>query len=436
MPAAASLRASLARVLGSGSLAPDNELQQYAVEGVVPKVVAFPSSEEEVAAVLGLSAKEGWAVIPRGSGALATLGGVPEHVDVVLGLTKLGHSIEHVPGDLTVTVGAGSTLGALKEALAQESQWLPLDTPLASQRTVGGILATSLAGPLSLAYGTTRDMVIGMRVAGPGGVLTKSGGKVVKNVTGFDVTKAHLGALGTLGVIIEASFKVVPLPKEEFSLVASFESPGDAVAVSQELASWQLAPQAVEIATTGEPGCLLYARFLGVAASMERRLEECGTRLREAGAASVEVLGGEVSVRTWQWLADFGWDTQAGEGLLLRLGCLPSRMQQLTRAVVDLARQSQYEMSLVIGPGRGALRCFLPGAGWSDIASTAAAVDGFRGLATSVGGYAVVERCSAQAKAHLDVWGDPGEGLALMRRLKQQMDPGRILSPGRFVGGI
>ena len=184
------------------------------------------------------------------------------------------------------------------------------------------------------------------------------------------------------------------------------------------------------------PGCRTYARFLGVASGMERRLQECSGRLREAGAANVEVMGEETAAQTWQWLSDFGWDVQAGQGLLFRLGCLPSRIQQLTTAVVDLTQQQGYEMSLVVGPGRGALRCFLPGQAWLDVAATRAMVDGLRGLAASVGGYAVVERCPAQTKAYLDVWGDPGGSLVIMRRLKAQMDPDRILNPGRFVGGI
>ncbi|MEE8443550.1 MAG: FAD-binding oxidoreductase, partial [Dehalococcoidia bacterium] len=192
MATTASLRTSLSGILSTDSLAPDAELERYAVEGLVPKAAAFPTSQEQVAAVLGLAGEERLTVVPRGSGSLMALGSVPERLDIVLGMDRLFSPIEHAPGDMTVTVGAGSTLESLQETLEKEGQWLPLDPPLAPQRTVGGILATGLTGPLSLAYGTTRDMVLGMKVAGTDGIITKSGGKVVKNVTGFDVTKAHL----------------------------------------------------------------------------------------------------------------------------------------------------------------------------------------------------------------------------------------------------
>ena len=444
---AASLRINLSSILDDDSLGLDAERHHYAVDGLVPKAVAFPTTEDEVAAVLGLASREGLAVIPRGSGSLVALGGVPERVDVVLVLKKLSHHIEHAPGDLTVTVGVGTTLEHLQRQLAEEGQWLPLDPPLAPQRTVGGVLASNLAGPLSLAYGTARDLVIGMRVAGTDGVVTKSGGRVVKNVTGFDVTKTHLGALGTLGVILEASLKVEPLPKEDLTLVAQFGSQDDAFAACQDLVSHPSAPQAIELAVPGAnlgvgdahdagPGCHVYARLLGPVSSMERRLEECRTRLREAGAANLDVVRGETASQVWRWLADFGWESLEEEPLLLRFGCLPSRTQRLATGVMDLARQQRYEMQLVAGPGRGAMRCLLPGNAWKDTEAGGTIVATLRELAESVDGYAVVERCPSSAKTHLDVWGDPGQGLALMRRLKEQMDPGRVLNPGRFVGGI
>ena len=432
------LRGRLTRLVGEASVASNNELGRYSVDGQVPGAVAFPFREDQVAAVLELAAKEGLAVVPRGNGSLMALGGMPERVDLVLALSKLRHPIEHAPGDLTVTVGAGTKLADLQKRLSENGQWLPLDPPLASHRTVGGVLATNLAGPLSLSHGTARELGIGMRVAGADGVITKSGGKVVKNVTGFDVTKAHLGALGTLGVIVEASFKVWPIPKRDATLMATFELLSAAITASHDLMSRATGPQAVEIAAEiGQPSSVMYARFLGAAASMERRLGESESRLRDTGAASVDMVEVEGAARIWQRQADFGWDQSAGQGILLRLACLPSRTKELAMAVTDMARRHQYRMRLLIGPGNGVVRCLLPGDDYLEDASfVIEAVDGFSALVALVDGYTVVERCPSPVKAHLNVWGEPGESLALMRRLKEQMDPGRILNPGRFVGGI
>ncbi|MDO8749943.1 MAG: FAD-binding oxidoreductase [Dehalococcoidia bacterium] len=439
MTTAASLRESLASVVAGNSIVPETALPSYSVEGVTPKAAVFPTSQEQLSAVLALAAGEGWAVVPRGNGSLMALGGVPKRVDVVLGLSRLPVAIEHAPGDLTVTVGAGTTLAELQDKLAKEGQWLPLDPPLSQRQTVGGVLATNLAGPLSLGFGTARDMVIGMKVAGPDGVITKSGGKVVKNVTGFDVAKVHLGALGTLGVIVEASFKVAPMPKRDVTLVASFDLLEKAMTASMELASAPVAPQALEVMAPGGgvgQGWTVYARFMGVDSSMERRLREGVSVLRGGGAAGVEVVDEQAVAQAWQRLADFGWDAPPDDGLLLRMGCLPSRVTEMATAVAELARQQGYKPDWLIGPGRGLVRCHFVGVASQQTGDVVAMVADARQLATRLGGYAVVERCPVAIKAHVDAWGDAGDGLLLMRRLKEQLDPRRILNPGRFVGGI
>ncbi|MCZ6891711.1 MAG: FAD-binding oxidoreductase [Chloroflexi bacterium] len=219
MAVAQPLRERLSDLLEEAALAPDDRLGDYTVDGRIPTAVAIPSGEEQLASVLAFASREGLSVVPRGSGSLGTLGNPPQNVDIVLATTGLEPLIDHRPDDLTVTVSAGVTLGALRERLAASGQWLPLDPPLAPRRTIGGILATDLSGPLSLSQGIARDLVIGMRVAGPDGEVTKSGGRVVKNVTGFDLAKLHIGALGTLGVILEASFKVWPLPSADTTQV-------------------------------------------------------------------------------------------------------------------------------------------------------------------------------------------------------------------------
>lgn len=439
------LRARLATLLDHDSIAPDADLPGYAIDGVVPGAVVSPQTEEQVGELLKLASTDGWGVIPRGNGSLMALGGVPERADLVLALNGLPHSIDHVPGDLTVTVSAATTFDELRAVLAGAGQWLPLDPPLASRRTVGGVLASNLAGPLSLSYGTARDVVIGMRVVGADGVSTKSGGKVVKNVTGFDLAKVHLGALGTLGVIVGASLKVAPLPRRDATLSATFADLTAAMNAAQKMLKGSTAPQALEVAMppaeseAGDP-CTLHARLMGGSSGVTRRIDDHTLGLRQAGATRVELLEGDDATSVWTTLADFGWTLDDGlnadgDSLLLRLGCLPSRTGELASAVVDAARRHTYPVRILAGPGRGVLRFFSPGPdrGASNIG---ALVDDLRGIAASLDGYAVVERCPAQAKAGLDVWGDPGQGIALMRRLKEQMDPRHTLNPGRYVGGI
>ena len=425
------LRERLSGLLDVAALAAEDSLGGHAVDGRVPRAVAFPSNEEQLASILAFAGREGLSVVPRGSGSLSTLGNLPQSVDIVLATTDLEPLIDHRPDDLTVTVGAGVTLGALRERLSAAEQWLPLDPPLASQRTIGGILATDLSGPLSLSQGFARDLVIGMKVAGPSGEVTKSGGRVVKNVTGFDLAKLHIGAMGTLGIILEVSFKVWPLPKADTTLVAGYSSLADAVAAVQELLASHAAPDAAEIVASAAKTtpCAAYLKCVGTSAGVNVRMEAARSRLR---ASSMEALEGEPAARAWRGLADFGWDAQGSGDLLLRFGCPPSRVGELATAVEQLAAGEGY--SLLAGPGRGVLRCLLLDRPSAD--DVRAVTEGCREMASSVGGYAIVERCAPAAKTGLDVWGPPGDAMDLMKRVKDRMDPNHILNRGRYAGGI
>ena len=436
MAVAQPLRERLSGLLEEAALAPEDSLGDYAVDGVVPRAVAFPSSEEQLASILAFASREGLSVVPMGNGSLSMLGNPPGSVDIVLATTGLEPLIDHRPDDLTVTVGAGVTLGALRERLAASEQWLPLDPPLAPRRTIGGILATDLSGPLSLSQGFARDLVIGMKVASPAGESTKSGGRVVKNVTGFDLAKLHIGALGTLGIILEVSFKVWPLPRADTTLVAAYGSLADAAAAVQELLASHAAPDAAEVvaSTAKTTPCVAYLRFIGASVGVKARLDEARSRLRASGGDTIEMLEGEPAAKAWRGLADFGWDAQGSDDLLLRFGCPPSRVGELASAVERLAAGESGGYSLLAGPGRGTLRCLLSG-GLSP-ADVQAVTERCREMASSVGGYAVAERCATAAKPDLDVWDAPGDALELMKRVKDRFDPNHILNPGRYVGGI
>ena len=432
MSSPAQMREMLGHVMNGTSLAPDSDLSSHAVDGLAPKAAVFPASEEELSALLKEANEKRWAVAPRGSGNAGRLGNVPERLDVVVGTEMLPHRIDHNPGDLTVSVGAGTKFGLLQERLAEAGQWLPLDPPLAGRRTVGGILAANLSGPLSPSYGAARDFLLGVRVASAAGVVTNSGGNVVKNVTGFDLPKLHIGALGTLGIILQATFKVLPLPKEDMTLAAEFDDLGKAVDACHEISDSQYTGEAIELIKGSDGRNRVYARFLGSVPSVEIRLEKGKFLLEQAGAENVDTLAQNEARTLWDAVANFGWDGAAGEELLLSLGHLPSKTNSVISAISDYCAQNGYSLEMAAGPARGVVKCKI-GAPCNQIKSV---VSGLRSIASSVDGYALVEQAPLQAKAELDVWGDPGPALHLMRRLKDRMDPNRILNPGRYVGGI
>ena len=203
--------------------------EDYVIDGVAPSVAVRPATVEAVSAVMSAAHGAGAAVILWGGGTRIAMGNMPRRYDVALDLTRLNSIIAHNHGDLTATVQAGVTVAALRRALAEHGQFLAIDPPLPDTATVGGTLAVGNSGPLKWQYGSVRDTVIGMKVVQADGVVTKSGGQVVKNVSGYDMARLHIGGLGTLGVIVEVSVKLTPLPHHEKTVIASYDTALDAI---------------------------------------------------------------------------------------------------------------------------------------------------------------------------------------------------------------
>jgi glycolate oxidase FAD binding subunit len=403
-----------------------------------------PLSAEELAETLRAASGDGRPVTPWGAGTHQHLGAPTPPDALTIQLCGLGRVLEYAPADLTATVEAGVTLGALQETLARQGQWLPWDPPGGAGATVGGLLAAGRSGALRLGYGAPRDWVLGMRVALGDGRLVKSGGRVVKNVAGYDAHKLHIGALGTLGVIAEVTFKLSPIPERLGTLLVPCGSSEQAVALAERLRERPLSP--VSLAVLGGTGVdagrrsgavaaivpsidghssVLVARFAGVAAAVERQLREARERAVEAGLAPVELAEGRTE-QLWRDLAEF--PTPGAGELVLRAGATPSAIGPLVEL---LERHGPAGASSLLYPGVG-----LAYARWpvTEGAPPREAVARLRGGLAQIGGYAVVE--AAPEESGLDLWGPPPESFALMRRLKQQWDPAGILNRGRYLGGL
>ena len=404
----------LTAVLPGGALSFDGG-DGYGVDGMTPSVVVKPSSQAEVAAALGAASEAGAAVVPFGGGTQQGLGLPPERYDVALDLRRIDGLIEHEPADLTVTVEAGMRLSTLQGLLGEQGQCLPLDPPVADEATVGGVLATNASGPARLARGTARDLVIGMTVATAQGELVKSGGRVVKNVAGYDLAKLHIGALGTAGVIVQVSFKVAPLPVRETCLGVQ--------GGLEALAGLAEAVQDARLALTGailgkgeaEPGWMLGLRFAGGNAAVARSLRETRA-LAEAAGVQVEELGatGWRALQTGYVLAS----------VVVRASVLPSALASVSGALASAGA------AVSVLPGVGVAYGSWPG----DVEPQRLRL--LREVCVSKGGALVIEKAPVETKRAIDVWGEPRGDFELMQRLKQEMDPGRVLNPGRFLGGV
>jgi len=405
---AAALDAAL-RDLLPGSLAPGDAA--YAVDGFVPALVATPSSADELAAALALADEHGAAVIPWGGGRHMALGNVPSRCDLALRTTKLDRVLEHEPADLTITVAAGITIGRLQAHLAGHGQFLPIDAP--GDATIGGVLAANVSGPSRHAYGLPRDWLIGCRVAHVGGSISKGGGRVVKNVAGYDMPKLAVGSLGTLGVIVEVTLKVAPLPAAQETLVVQCDSLTAAAALVFAADDRGLALRAVAL-LEGPTAAFWLA---GLPAAVQRTSRE----LRDlARGSDVKRLEGQESEHFWSPMVDVG-PHEAG-GVSLKASLPPAAVAGFVGRC-DFATIAYPTTGLVL----------------ANLEARAAArvdIDALRRAARDAGGSLVVMSAPAELKRRIDVWGDAGDALPLMRQLKEQFDPRGTLNPGRYVGGL
>lgn len=442
----------LARDLGSvcgnwRELDPETDAH-LSVDGKLPPLWCEPSTPEELAAVLKLAGDAGAAVIPRGGGTRLQVGAPPRAADLLLSTRGLQQIIEYEPADLTVTVQAGMVLGELQARLNAEGQFLALDPPSAAGATIGGVVASNASGPLRLAYGSARDLVIGCRVASPDGVLTKAGGRVVKNVAGYDLNKLYTGSFGTLGVIVELSFKLHPLPQRLGTVVAVFDDLDAADAVVKRVMRSPLNPSALEVLSpsagaavgldTAIPagGCALVSLVGGFEKAVERVTREIAEYGRERGRA--EIRGDdEPTGRLWGQIRALT-DASDPQQPVVKIAVPPARSLEVVRTLESAAASQGLQVSVLAHAGVGLVYGRFERRAWDEAAldRLAALVREVRQAAREREGSLVVESCPLALKSAVDVWGEIGPSLRLMRALKEQLDPGHVLNPGRFVGGI
>jgi len=390
-----------------------------AVDGVTPALVARPGSAEEVATVLRVAAEQGLAVVARGAGTKLTWGRPPERADLVVDVSGLSGVIDHAAGDLIVEVHAGTPLAEVQRTVAGAGQRLLIDDPVGGS-TVGGALATNLSGPGRVAGGTARDLLIGVTLVRADGVVAKAGGRVVKNVAGYDLGKLVIGSFGTLGVVTRAVFRLHPLPPARRVVRVPVRSAEDADRLTQAVVHAQVVPAAVELDWPAEGPGELAVLLEGTDRGVEAR-----------AATTMGLLGGgaaadEEPPETW---GRFPWAGGAERPLAVKATFALSGLPAVLRA----ARASGPGVALRGSTGAGVLYGTLPAGTPVEVA--AAAVERLRAACTAAGGALVVLDGPPATTAALDTWG-PVPALALMRRVKQQFDPDRRLAPGRFVGGI
>jgi glycolate oxidase FAD binding subunit len=397
-----------------------------AVLGVQPRLVVEPASVEEAAEAMRALAADRQAVTFVGGGTDLGLGAPPARLDAVLRTGRLDRVVEHAPADQMVVVEAGVTLAALQRHLAPHGQRLALDPPSPERATAGGVVAANAFGPRRTRYGASRDLVIGATLVRADGVRARGGGKVVKNVAGFDLPRLLCGSLGSLGLIAEVVFRLHPLPQASATVAVPSLTAGQAWELTRRLREARLEPVALA-AVAEEDGFRLAVRFEGFApgvADQAARLLE----LARAGGHDGERLEGDEEAGLWA-----GQEAHRAAGdTSVKATFPPASLGAAVEALRPLAATLRGG-ALLLHPALGIAllsgACDEPGA-------AAGALEAARRALRGGGGAVVLQAAPATLRALADPWGPPPPALEVMRRLKRELDPDGRLAPGRLPGGI
>ncbi len=414
--------ADLQRIVGADHAR--EAMPEDAVDGVEPSFVAEPGSVEETSELLRFANDEGLAVSVRGGGTKTSLGNPPRELDLILSTARMNEIVEHVPGDQVVRVQAGMKLQDLQDRLAGSNQMLGIDPPERGA-TIGGVVAANSTGPRRYRYGTIRDLIIGITVVLSDGTVAKAGGKVVKNVAGYDLSKLFTGSLGTLGVMAECNFRLHPKPEVGQTVAVELSSTAAANEAAQAILHSQLVPSAVEL-HWGEEARLLTVLIEGIPPAVEAQAQTASHLLR--GFGEVRTLSeGEA-----ENLGPLDAPGTGGE-VALKISTPPAELAGVLDSTLGACSRRGVTPRITAHAGNGVTYVGLSG---GDEETQSQVVEELREIWTRRGGSVVVREAPLAFKKRVEVWGPLGSRLELSRRVKEKFDPRGTLNPGRFVGGI
>ncbi len=446
----------LKEIVGEVHIIQDQDkLKAYAVAGKKPKAIVTPGTIDEVSRIVAHANQEHLAIIPRGNGTKMGMGGIPKKMDIVLSTGRLNRITDRDCENLTLSAESGLTLGEVQQGLARvgKGYFLPLDPPFTDKATLGGIVATNSSGPKRLLYGTARDMMIGTRAVFPNGDIVVSGGKTVKNVSGYDMCKLLIGSYGTLGILCEMTFKLLPLPEKEATLLLSFAGLENADDFVRELRGGQLIPSSLEIlnakavqkmkypvSTPPNANYLVAIGLEGVAESIERQVFEMSEIGKKHGVLEAVTLDSDRHLAIWVAIRDFSYGLiqEYPNAISLKSNFLISKSGEMLEEYEKIAQGLGIDCAFISHAGNGIMYSYLLAGknARSKVDSYVELIEKLTAEAVKYGGGLVVESSPLSIKRKVDVWGQSRSDYVIARRLKEQIDPAGILNVGRFVGGI
>jgi len=409
----------------------------FAIDGCTPQRIESPATIDELAHYAASAHAANLAIVPVGNGTQLHIGRPPARYDLALSTQRLNRVLAHEAADMTVTVEAGITLAALNAALARAGQRLPLDPPHPECTTIGALIATDACGPLRLSHGKVRDLLIGITVVLADGTLAHGGGRVVKNVAGYDLMKLFTGSFGTLGIIVEATFKLRPVAEHETVFVMPAVEPGAAIALGHEVLNAPVAPYYVEAVNAAAAACVGLegsAVVVGCGGSAEEIAVQRERLKHGILHGNLRVCDAAEAARLYAALRDFPADSSGGEGACgCKVSVLPPQLASLLTRAEEAAAHHKVELMILTHVGSGVAVMRFNNSAADQLPSIA---EWLRTTVRAAGGWAVFDLLPTRLKDRIDPWGAEPPGLQLMRGIKRTLDPNRCLSPGRFVGGI
>jgi glycolate oxidase FAD binding subunit len=456
MPKFDKLFSKLQEIVGEANVIQDpDKLKAYALDGKKPKVIVYPGTIDEVSKIVSYANQQHLTIIPRGSGTKMGMGGIPKKIDIILYTNRLNRITDSDCDNLTLSAESGITLNEVQKSLAKvgKGYFIPLDPPFTDKATLGGIVATNSTGPKRLIYGTVRDLIIGTKAVFPNGDIVVSGGKTVKNVSGYDMCKLLIGSYGTLGILCEMTFKLLPLPEKEATLLLSFARLEEGDGFVREMRGSQLIPSSIETLNAMAVQKMKYSMSMppngnylvaigleGVDESIDRQISEMSEMGKKYGVLEAMTISSEKHQTFWMAIRDFSYGlTQEYPNVIsLKSNFLISKSGEMLGSYEKIARESGIDCAFICHSGSGILYSYiLPGKNFrSKIESFAGLIGKLTSEAVKNEGNLVVESSPLLIKKNVDVWGQSRGDYLVVRRLKEQIDPAGILNIGRFVGGI
>jgi glycolate oxidase FAD binding subunit len=448
------LASKLKEIVGEANVIEDLEkLKALAVDGLAPRAMVSPGTIDETSKVIAFAYAEKLAVIPTGGGTKMGMGGIPKKLDILLSTKRMNRYNDYDIANLTVGVECGATLAEVQEKLAGEGRgyFVALDPPHTREATIGGIVAMNDSGPKRFLYGAARDIILGIKAVLPNGDIIVAGGKAVKNVAGYDMTKLLIGSMGAVGVICEVIFRITPRPDAEATLLFPFDGLKEAAGFLRKLLHSKYYPASLELinarmaddlkATAALKGRYIAAIALdGIEEGVVRLKTDLSEMGRQEGATDVVVLTADAHRDFWIAYRDVA-DIQAkahSNLISLKANFALSKVTEMVGSFEGACREAGLDCALRCRAGNGLLFAALPMG--DDLGAKTASVVGLIGRLTAESvkceGNLVVERAPRTIREKVSVWGQTRSDVVVVRRLKEKLDPSGILNPGRYVGGV